>query len=96
MGLVAGVLLVLPSVAAGQTPARLKAAKQGSSPNVVVLRGPDGHKKIVFQKPMDIISTHHRPHAAYLLARSKVGFSLAPPYRALVERIPPTVRKSPF
>jgi hypothetical protein len=105
LGLVAGVLMVLPSVAAGQgrtrarvdqAPTKLKALKQAGSPRVVVVRGPNGKKKILFKDPMDIVGTLHRPHAAYLLGRSKLDYAWAGPHKSLVQRIPPTVRRKPF
>jgi hypothetical protein len=96
LGLVAGVLMLVPSVAQSKGPAKLKALKQADSAKVVVLRGPNGKKKIVFKDPVDIIGTHHRPHAAYFLARSRMDYAWARPHKTLVQRIPPTVRRKPF
>lgn len=96
LGLVAGVLMLVPSVAESKGPAKLKVLKQADSAKVVVLRGPNGRKKIVFKDPVDIIGTHHRPHAAYFLARSKMDYAWARTHKTLVQRIPPTVRRKPF
>lgn len=91
VGLVA---LLAPAVASAQGTAP-KAAAGVEDTQCKIVRGPKGRKKYVC-KGIVVKGTYHRPHAAYLLSRSKRGYAWSQPRQSLVKRILPTVRRSPF
>lgn len=96
----AGLILGLANLASAQAKRpsskgdKVKADKTDEM-EVVVVRGPNGAKTYRFKK-LIIFGTRHRPHAVYMLNRSRLSFDWAEPKQQLVPRIPPAVRRHPF
>lgn len=87
--------LGLPLGAAAQAKGDKVDKDKADEMEVVVLRGPGGMKTYRIKK-LIIFGTRHRPHAVYMLNRSRLGFDWSEPKQKLVPRILPTVRRHPF
>jgi hypothetical protein len=90
-----GLTLGLPLAAAAQAKADKVKKDKADQMEVVVVRGPGGMKTYRIKK-LVIFGTRHRPHAVYMLNRSRLGFDWSEPRQKLVPRILPTVRRHPF